>query len=318
VTALRAPFLALLLWLAAAASPAAAQTCSFSITALNFGAVDILSGAADDVTATLSGSCGGGPSNGNIRVCPNIGSGAGGTDGAGVRQMLSGGNILKFQIYSNSGRTTVWGSYLWAFATRPPTLNVTLNSSGSGTLAATTLYGRVLANQTTAPPGSYSSSFAGHVAIRYRSGTNTCTATATGWQNATPSFTASATIAANCLVTASNVNFGSEGVIDAAIDAAGAVTVTCTMNNAYSIGLNGGLANAPPAARLMTLGAGTVTYGLYRDSARSLVWGSLAGSTVSGTGNGTATAHPVYGRVPAQTTPPPGTYSDTVVATVTY
>jgi spore coat protein U-like protein len=68
----------------------------------------------------------------------------------------------------------------------------------------------------------------------------------------------------------------------------------------------------------MTLGPETITYGLYRDSARSLVWGSLAGSTVSGSGNGTATAHPVYGRVPPQATPPPGTYSDTVVATVTY
>jgi spore coat protein U-like protein len=49
------------------------------------------------------------------------------------------------------------------------------------------------------------------------------------------------------------------------------------------------------------------------------VWGITIGTdTVSATGNGAAQTHTVYGRVPAQTTPAPATYSDTVTVTVTY
>ncbi len=48
-------------------------------------------------------------------------------------------------------------------------------------------------------------------------------------------------------------------------------------------------------------------------------WGNTIGTnTVAGTGDGTQTNYTVYGRVPAQTTPSAGFYSDTVVATVTY
>ena len=64
----------------------------------------------------------------------------------------------------------------------------------------------------------------------------------------------------------------------------------------------------------------TVTYGLYKDNARSQVWGDAAtpGSTVAGTGSGAVQNLTVYGRVPAQTTPSAGLYTDTVVVTVTY
>jgi spore coat protein U-like protein len=69
----------------------------------------------------------------------------------------------------------------------------------------------------------------------------------------------------------------------------------------------------------MSFSGSTVTYGLYRDSARSQAWGSTAGvDTVSGTGTGLTQTLTVYGRVAPQTTPTPGTYSDTIIATVTY
>ncbi|WP_436088976.1 spore coat protein U domain-containing protein [Pararhizobium sp. LjRoot255] len=42
------------------------------------------------------------------------------------------------------------------------------------------------------------------------------------------------------------------------------------------------------------------------------------GGSYSGTGTGVAQSVPVYGRVPAPTTPTQGLYSDTIVATVTY
>jgi spore coat protein U-like protein len=69
----------------------------------------------------------------------------------------------------------------------------------------------------------------------------------------------------------------------------------------------------------MAKGAEIITYGLYRDTARTLPWGSTSGTnTVGGTGTGSNQALSVYGRVASQNTPSPGTYTDSVVVTVTY
>jgi spore coat protein U-like protein len=49
------------------------------------------------------------------------------------------------------------------------------------------------------------------------------------------------------------------------------------------------------------------------------VWGDTIGSdTVAGTGNGAAQSYTVFGLVPVQTTPGPGTYNDVITVTVTY
>jgi len=49
------------------------------------------------------------------------------------------------------------------------------------------------------------------------------------------------------------------------------------------------------------------------------VWGNTVYiDTVSATGNGAAQSYTVYGRIPAQTTPAPNTYTDTITITVTY
>ncbi len=70
----------------------------------------------------------------------------------------------------------------------------------------------------------------------------------------------------------------------------------------------------------MTNGSDGITYGLYKDAARSQLWedANTPGSTVAGTGTGSAQSATVYGRVSAQGTPSAGAYSDTVVVTVTY
>ena len=53
--------------------------------------------------------------------------------------------------------------------------------------------------------------------------------------------------------------------------------------------------------------------------ARTQPWGNSSGViTAAGTGSGLAQSLTVYGRVPAQTTPSPGAYTDTVVVTLTY
>jgi len=69
----------------------------------------------------------------------------------------------------------------------------------------------------------------------------------------------------------------------------------------------------------MAFGANTVTYGLYRDAARTLPWGATIGvNTASGTGSGLAQNLTVYGRIAPQTTPQPASYSDTIIVTVGY
>jgi spore coat protein U-like protein len=109
---------------------------------------------------------------------------------------------------------------------------------------------------------------------------------------------------------------------DAPVDASGTLTINCTLDTPYNVGLNAGLSSTSPTPsadnRRMTNGTAFVPYGLYRDAARQLLWGETIGTeTLSGVGTAADVDVPVYGRVPS-TDYPPGTYTDTVVATVTY
>nr|WP_246252594.1 spore coat U domain-containing protein [Mesorhizobium camelthorni] len=124
----------------------------------------------------------------------------------------------------------------------------------------------------------------------------------------------------SCSVSATGVSFGTIGILDTAVDTTGDLAVTCTSGASYTVGLNGGLANAQPTARLLADGAATITYGLYKDSARSQPWGdeTVSNGTQSGTGSGQAQSFTIYGRIPAQMSPIPGVYGDTITVTVTY
>jgi spore coat protein U-like protein len=139
----------------------------------------------------------------------------------------------------------------------------------------------------------------------------------------TTTFGVQITITNACtIVSATNMNFGSVGVIGASgVDATSTITVQCTSSAPYSIGLGVGTgAGATVASRLMTSGAtNTVGYSLYQDIAHSLVWGTTIGTnTVAGTGSGSSQAFTVYGHVPSQPTPPAAVYNDTITVTVTY
>lgn len=130
------------------------------------------------------------------------------------------------------------------------------------------------------------------------------------------------TIQAQCVVqTASDLDFGTNGVIATNIDQTSTIGVQCTTGQTYNVGLSAGAGTgATTAVRVMTGPASaTVNYAIYRDSNRTQTWGVTIGTdTVSGTGNGNVQNLTVYGRVPTQTTPAPGVYTDTVAITVTY
>jgi spore coat protein U-like protein len=136
-------------------------------------------------------------------------------------------------------------------------------------------------------------------------------------------FEVSATVQQVCAVAATDLDFGayiaSEGAPN---DATSTVTATCSPGSDYSIALNAGTtAGGTEAVHLMTDGAShTLTYNLYSDAGRTTKWGdgTLSTEVVSGTGDGTPQDYFVYGEVPSGQYVSPGSYSDTVTATVTY
>ena len=139
---------------------------------------------------------------------------------------------------------------------------------------------------------------------------------------ATGSFNVTITITSQCTVSnATNMAFPSSGLLSAAVNQTNTFNVTCTNTTPYTIGLNNGL-NVSGAQRRMLGGVTNtefVSYNLYSDAGRTIAWGDVSGSWVSGTGTGAATAYTVYGQVPPQATPSPSAnYTDTVTITVTY
>jgi spore coat protein U-like protein len=288
-----------------------AQACTVSMTNVAFGTVNVLPGTVVNTTATITVTCSGG--SGNQRVCMSIGCGS--ACDATSRQMSGpSGSTARYDLYSNSARTTLWGSWQTGYDTAGVQMSVSHNSSNTHTVWA-----RFLASQTTDPAGSYTATFTAQPFITYvnASGAPACP---TGTLTASGSATVTATVSSNCTIGSTAVSFGNQGVLTTNKDAQGTLSIQCTSNLPYAVSLNGGTSGATdPAQRKMKFSGSNVIYGLYQDSARSLPWGSTTGvNTLSGTGTGLTQTLNVYGRVAPQTTPKPGTYSDTVIATITY
>jgi len=138
---------------------------------------------------------------------------------------------------------------------------------------------------------------------------------------ATTTFQVLANVQSTCIAAATDLNFGNVGVITAPIDQTSTITVTCTNGTTYNVGLNAGTGTgATLPSRKMVNGTNLLNYTLFRDTARTQIWGTTVGTdTVAGAGNGNAQNLTVYGRILApQTSPPPGLYTDTITVTVTY
>lgn len=301
------------------ATPAKAQSCTVNMANINFGTVNLLSGGLVDSSATVTINCANTLNvSTNVRVCINVGSGSGGVLGS-ARTMANGPNLLQYQLYQDASRSTPLGSIDLPALGAPQPHDLLLLPLTSASITRS-VYARIFANQPTTPGGAYSSLFTGSsLRVNWVPYTLTAPACSSVSQNPTSSaFSVQSFVDRTCSVTAQNLNFGSQGLLKTKVDASTDLSVICTSGLPFSISLNGGLTNAVPAQRKMTNGSNSITYGLFRDSARSQLWGSLAGLLASGTGTGLVQRLTVYGRVPAQTTPPAGTYSDTVVMTVTY
>lgn len=311
----------------------AAITCTITATPnVSFGNVNPLSASPTDQTGSLSYSC----SNNDVlsgyaaTLCFNIGPSA--NNAANPRQMQdTAGDTLNYQLYQDSTRSTAWGSQYG-----PPSakmVNISLGptffgpptTTGTLTLA---VYGRLFGGQTSALPTAYTDSFSGVTAqmtinqIGQFLGTPSPPGTCGGTSGSVNfPFIVQATVVPQCFVSASPLNFGSNvGLLTSAVNATTTLGVQCSNGTPYNVGLDAGLnGGGNISARKMILGANSVAYQLYQNSARTAPWGNTLGTnTVAGTGNGNSQGLTVYGSVPVQPTPPAGTYSDTIVVAVTY
>ena len=144
---------------------------------------------------------------------------------------------------------------------------------------------------------------------------NVMGATATGRMNVRMA------IQAFCeVISATDLDFGAATNLATVVDQSSTVTIKCSNTTPYNVGINSGTGGGTVSARRMVGGGGEyITYGLYRDAARSQAWGDTVGSdTATGTGTGGNQSFTVYGRVNSQTVPTPGNYSDVVTVTITY
>ena len=92
-------------------------------------------------------------------------------------------------------------------------------------------------------------------------------------QTATTTFDVQITIEGECLIdSASDLDFGTTGIIDANVDETSTIAVQCTEGTPYDVGLGAGLDGGTIDDRTMTgPGGATVGYNLYQDAARTAV-----------------------------------------------
>ncbi len=288
-----------------------AQSCASSVTPLSFGTISGAPTPATDTTATITVNCQG-TANTSVRVCLGINAGSAPSTVTN-RLMVNGASAVAYQISTSSGGPN-WGDYLGGG--NGVEANVAIPSSGLGT-AVVTVFGRVTAGQNV-PAGLHTSNLT--LTGRQPSGNSPCiNLTGTSFPNS--GFAATVLIAGSCSIVANDLAFGARSSLASAVIASTAIGLTCTAGTPWTVKLDGGLIGGAVSNRRMGfngIAPGVIGYQLFRDSARSQVWGDTAGSTVTGVGTGAASTLTVYGRVPGQATPAAGNYHDTVTATVEY
>jgi spore coat protein U-like protein len=303
---------------ALAAGNAQAQVCTATSTGMSFGSYSPVTGTPS-VSATIAIKCSGLLA--KVRVCVALGPGVGQTSYA-PRYMTNGVSTLQYNLYSDSAGTSVVGSTLGPYA--PAAYDLPVNAGAVNTTV--TVYGKILPTQSNVQAGSFGATFGSTALISYQTLPTTGTfldCLALSALSGSFSFPVTANVINDCTISASNIDFGSKGLLSSTLTAAGSLSVACTNSGAYAISLSAGNGvNATSATRYMTLAGASdkIGYGLYPSASYSVPWGdgTSGSTTVSGTGNGATQSIPVYSRVLPQPTPPPGSYSDTVIATVIF
>jgi spore coat protein U-like protein len=143
-----------------------------------------------------------------------------------------------------------------------------------------------------------------------------------GAADKTTTFDVKATVAANCFVSADDLDFGAyDGT--AAKSGKSTIDVRCSKNHPYELKLSTG-GSGDYTQRLMD---GVLEYNLFTDATLGTIWGDGTSSTGTVDGNGqglsptSAATHDVIGELPNSAVNqdvPVGSYSDTITVTIEY
>ena len=132
--------------------------------------------------------------------------------------------------------------------------------------------------------------------------------------------------AINCTITLNPLSFGMytpAGTVP--LDAVSDITVRCTAQpGSYSVSIGSGLGGNQLLRTMLAGGADILNYNLFRDPARTQIWGDGTPPTFvvigsrTGVGRPTVNVHSLYGRVFSGQTPNPGSYADNLLVTVLF
>lgn len=128
---------------------------------------------------------------------------------------------------------------------------------------------------------------------------------------------------ASCTISVTSVALGSYNVFSStAVDSTGTIDYSCN-NNAHNISISlsqGSSSSFSP--RTLRKGSETLYYNLYRNAARTDIWGDGTGGTSVYTRgnppNNTTVSLTIYASIPAQQDVSAGNYSDTVSAVINF
>jgi spore coat protein U-like protein len=129
--------------------------------------------------------------------------------------------------------------------------------------------------------------------------------------------------APSCTISATSVNFGNYNVFSGTnLDSTGTITYQCNATAAnITVSLSKGLSSTYNP-RQMAKGAERLSYNLYRNAARTNIWGDgTSGTAIYSRANPPNNSNvnlTVYGRVPAGQDVSAGSFSDTVTAVINF
>ena len=140
--------------------------------------------------------------------------------------MTGTGDTLIYNLYTSAAHTTIWGN--GTSGTNTVSGSVTIPSGSLSASRTYTVYGLIGAPQNVSP-GAYST--ATPITVTVSGGSFTTTTT---------TFTTTASVAAKCNVAAANLAFGAVNPLSSQVDATTTLTVNCTKNSSYTVGLSAG------------------------------------------------------------------------------
>lgn len=277
-----------------------AQSCQLAST------TQIAFGTYSSSTLQTTGSVGINCSSGTAySIALNAGTTAGATT---TNRMLDCGGCtpktLGYQLFSNASYTTNWGNNTGVD---------TVSATGTGSTQNFTIWAQVPALEAyyAGPNGSNYTDLVTVTIICPK-----CTSISANNQSFNVNLQGTAS---GCGISAGNLSFGNyTGTV---LYATSTIQVGCSPGTAYNVGLNAGTATgATVTTRKMTgPNKALLNYGLFSNSGHTVNWGNTVGTdTVVEHANGKTQSLTVYGQIPAGQSVAPGSYVDTITATITY